>query len=718
MTPRNKINDYELTAWLARGGSADVYAATHPLIRRPLALKLAHRHDAYFGGSRFARELQILSQLDVDGFARAYDIGRTDDGRDWLVLDRIDGLSTRDWAAAVGAPGSPRRRQKVATLGAKLARALAALHGHGLVHGDIKPQNIRVAIGGQPTLFDLGAALDLEAPISWTRFGAGLGTSRYAPPEVGRRELSQIGPAADLFALGAMLAELLGETPDGPWGDLLAELGREHPHERPSSQAAAERLFALGEAPPSFSPLTPLMAAYHDAIALGRGFLVDAPPGRGFLVEGARGSGVAHVLARLAADAAELGYQLVPFEQAGLDGARALSKTHIARAHVLLVDDLGALDTDTRRALEGVLNEAVERWAPILLVCGRETRAETPGTCLLGRRLQLLTVRLRVGPADYIHAVGDALRGRVWSSAFGPRWVDATIGEAMVPEGQNASHLLDILRSIAWPIPRAALAAVARLDDMAFVDALRELVANDLIEAVDGQLRAVGAVTAKLGPAIDWSAGDAFVQDHAKVAWLVASGRIDAALDMLDAFAPPDADASALRDAELLEVIAPRLADLPPARAARVTSLYQAWRDALEPPGPLGIHGAEPIWALRAQGRLSEARALATQTLSRSHRVATKVATALALAQLCDDLGTRAAGRYYRALAADDATLCGADLQAPPPFGLPDELTHALRHDTPRATELLKTIARHLDDHDRFTLGLRPEIVSLRVRSP
>lgn len=183
------IGPYTVGRWLARGGSADVYEASHPLVPRALAIKVAHRHDSQHGASRFARELQILSQLEHPAFARAYDLGRTDDGRHWLVLDRVEGLSPRDWANAMGMEGSTRRARKVMALGAKIASALAALHELGLVHGDVKPQNLRVRIGGQPTLFDLGAALDLEARVSWSLFGAGLGTSRYAPPEVERREM-------------------------------------------------------------------------------------------------------------------------------------------------------------------------------------------------------------------------------------------------------------------------------------------------------------------------------------------------------------------------------------------------------------------------------------------------------------------------------------------------------------------------------------------------
>ena len=63
------IGPYTVGRWLARGGSADVYEASHLLIARPLAIKVAHRHDSQHGGSRFARELQILTQLDHPAFA-------------------------------------------------------------------------------------------------------------------------------------------------------------------------------------------------------------------------------------------------------------------------------------------------------------------------------------------------------------------------------------------------------------------------------------------------------------------------------------------------------------------------------------------------------------------------------------------------------------------------------------------------------------------------
>lgn len=713
------IGPYTVGRWLARGGSADVYEASHPLIARPLAIKVAHRHDSQHGGSRFARELQILTQLDHPAFARAYDLGRTDDGRPWLVLDLVDGLAPRDWAAAMGMEGSTRRTRKVLALGAKIASGLAALHALGLIHGDVKPQNLRVQIGGQPMLFDLGAALDLEARVSWSLFGAGLGTSRYAPPEVERRDMLRVGPAADVHALGKTLLELLGADTHPELQDLVAD----DPTHRPDANTVARRLAALGEPQPHFAALSPMLSAYHAAIALGRGFLLDAPPGRGLLVEGARGAGVNTVLARLAGDATGLGHELVVFSRIGLDGARALIDTP-DKTRVLLVEELSALSTETRRELEDVLTRASERWSPLILLAGRETQAVTTGSTPLGRRLSLVTARLSVTTSDWIHAVGDGLEGRAWQSAFGPRWALATSGRldtTLAPDTLEplARRLLSLARSLAWPVPRAALLAAldtSRPDSPeAFGRSMRQLLDLDLVAETHGLVRAVGASRTTrcetIGPD-ELDRGYARLDGLARLPWAVASGRADDALNLLAALAEDDLDE--LEFALVLVAVSEHLRG-----SAAFDALFADRRDLFEPSAPADPSTASiaPISALYRSGRLSEARARAEALLSRSRRVAERVAARLLLAATLDVLGLGALAQVHREAAAVEANGTPALAFELHRNGLPDELEDALaRGDDTSAVDLVARIGALIDAHDRYTLNLRAELVALRHR--
>lgn len=714
------IGPYTVGRWVARGGSADVYEASHPLIPKALALKIAHRHDSHHGASRFARELQILSQLEHPAFVRAYDHGRTDDGRHWLVLDRVDGLTPRDWANAMGMTGSPRRTQKVMALGAKIASGLAALHALGLIHGDVKPQNLRVQIGGQPILFDLGAALDLEARVSWSLFGAGLGTSRYAAPEVDRRDMLRVGPAADVYALGKTLIELLGADPHPDLEDLVAD----EPKLRPDADAVARRLVAPGEPQPIFATLSPMLSAYHEAITLGRGFLLDAPPGRGLLVEGARGAGVNAVLARLAGDAVDQSHEVVVFSRVGLEGTRALIDTP-DKTRVLLVDELSALSTETRRGLEELLALATERWSPIILLAGRETSAVTTGTTLLGRRLSLVTLHLSVTTSDWIHAVGDGLEGRVWQHAFGPRWALATSGrfDAMLPPDTLdplAKRLLSLTRSLAWPAPRAALLSALAASPSAFGHALRQLLDADLVTETHGLVRAVGALRTtrcdSLAPH-DLDRGDAQLDGLARLPWAVASGRTAEALNLLAELAQGDLDDVGDLDVALvLFAVSEHFAGDP-----AFDALFSSRHDLFEPSAPAdpSMRSIAPIISLYRSGRLSETKARTETLLIRSYPLADRVAARLLLAETHEALGLVALAQVHREVAADEANGSKAlDFEVPKQGARTDELDAALaRHDDPSAVGLVAQIGATLDAHDRYTLNLRPELVALRHRT-
>jgi hypothetical protein len=186
---------YELLEVVGSGGMATVWRARDVRLGRLVALKRPHPappgSDAH---ERFQREARIAATVSHPNLVSVFDVG--DDDGPYLVMEYVDAPSL-DRASVP--PG------EIATLGAQVAGALAALHTAGIVHGDVKPANILVASGGAK-LTDFGIARPLGA---MTLTGAGLvhATPAYAAPEVlahGRRL-----PAGDVYSLGAVLYELV-----------------------------------------------------------------------------------------------------------------------------------------------------------------------------------------------------------------------------------------------------------------------------------------------------------------------------------------------------------------------------------------------------------------------------------------------------------------------------------------------------------------------------
>src|SRR5262249_39325857 len=103
--------------------------------------------------------------------------------------------------------------REAAQLVKSLARAMHAAHERGVIHRDLKPGNVLLAAAGQPKITDFGLAKKLDAPAGWTVSGAVLGTPNYMAPEQAAGRTAQIGPAADIHALGAILYECLTGRP-------------------------------------------------------------------------------------------------------------------------------------------------------------------------------------------------------------------------------------------------------------------------------------------------------------------------------------------------------------------------------------------------------------------------------------------------------------------------------------------------------------------------
>jgi nucleotide-binding universal stress UspA family protein len=195
---------FEVGPRIHRGGMADVYEVTGGEAGFPLVMKvprIGHGEPAE-NVITFEMEQTILAALHGPHAPRLVAAGGLEAARPFLVMERIDGRSLREWVAE--APLPP---EEVARLGAALATALHALHAQDCVHLDVKPSNVIVRRDGTAVLVDFGLAHHAHYPdlIAEERRGP-LGSAPYVSPEAVRGVRSD--PRSDVFSLGAVLYEL------------------------------------------------------------------------------------------------------------------------------------------------------------------------------------------------------------------------------------------------------------------------------------------------------------------------------------------------------------------------------------------------------------------------------------------------------------------------------------------------------------------------------
>jgi eukaryotic-like serine/threonine-protein kinase len=262
-------NRYELERVLGTGGMATVFCAFDTVLERKVALKVLHEHYAADGEyvARFENEARAAARLAHPNIVTVMDRGEQD-GRRYIVFEYVDGENLKDAVVAEG----PLPIERVLRVGADVARGLAFAHTSGVVHRDVKPQNVLLDEDGRAKVTDFGIARTGTA-TGHTETGTILGTGSYISPEQARGE--RAGPESDVYSLGAVLYELLAGRPpyDGPTfvavalrhvrepvPDVLA--GRpdcppalaalveaclaKDPSERPTADALARGLSALG----------------------------------------------------------------------------------------------------------------------------------------------------------------------------------------------------------------------------------------------------------------------------------------------------------------------------------------------------------------------------------------------------------------------------------------------------------------------------------------
>jgi eukaryotic-like serine/threonine-protein kinase len=217
---------YEVEELVGSGGMSSVYRAHDRLLERYVALKILHRQYSSDGGfvERFKREARAVAQLSHPNIVTVIDRGEDAD-RQYIVFEYVDGENLKELLGRSG-------RLPVAdalALALQVARGLAFAHGQGIVHRDVKPQNVLLNGDGRAKVTDFGIARSLNVD-GVTQTGTVLGTSDYIAPE--QASGGPVDPHTDIYSLGVVLYELLtGEVPFS--GDNFVAVALKHVNEPP-----------------------------------------------------------------------------------------------------------------------------------------------------------------------------------------------------------------------------------------------------------------------------------------------------------------------------------------------------------------------------------------------------------------------------------------------------------------------------------------------------
>jgi len=240
---------YELEELVGSGGMSSVYRAHDRLLDRKVALKVLH--EQYTGDAeqvgRFRHEARAVATLSHPNIVTVIDRGEHE-GRQFIVLEYVDGENLKDLIRSGPVPVTT-----AVELAIQISQGLAFAHQQGLVHRDVKPQNVLLDGDGQAKVTDFGIARSLDVQHGMTQTGTVLGTSDYIAPEQAQGQ--RVDEHTDVYSLGVVLYELLtGEVPFP--GENFVAVAMRHINEPPPG---------IRERRPDVPPR--LEAAVHKAMA-------------------------------------------------------------------------------------------------------------------------------------------------------------------------------------------------------------------------------------------------------------------------------------------------------------------------------------------------------------------------------------------------------------------------------------------------------------------
>jgi serine/threonine-protein kinase len=262
---------YEVKELLGAGGMGVVYRAFDRELQEPVAIKTL-RSEAVAGGSvaleRFKQEIRLARRIAHRNVVRTYDLGEVN-GMYYLTMEYVEGTSLKQLIVSRG-------RLPVAvalTVGKQLCRALEVAHAEGVIHRDIKPQNMVVDPSGFLKVMDFGIARLANPPHGkgLTEAGMSIGTPDYMSPE--QLSGAELDPRSDLYAAGVVLFECVtGRVPfeaDTPWTLVAKHLEEEAPNPRSLNPEVPEQLAAVILKAMAKDPSARFASAsdMHDALA-------------------------------------------------------------------------------------------------------------------------------------------------------------------------------------------------------------------------------------------------------------------------------------------------------------------------------------------------------------------------------------------------------------------------------------------------------------------
>jgi serine/threonine protein kinase len=209
------IKNYHLLEKLGDGGMSEVYLARHISLHQQVAIKFIRAElsqDESFC-TRFEREIRISARLSHPNIIRILDFGEFHD-RYYLVMEYIEGVTLKAYLRSLYAAGNTLSLDEIIAIVTQIGEALDYIHEVGIIHRDVKPDNILITQDARICLADFGIARIIALDGDQTGSGAILGTPAYMSPEHILSDGKEISPASDIYSLGVILYELIsGKLP-------------------------------------------------------------------------------------------------------------------------------------------------------------------------------------------------------------------------------------------------------------------------------------------------------------------------------------------------------------------------------------------------------------------------------------------------------------------------------------------------------------------------